>query len=116
MNEISLVTLQKFIDDDKNKSYDLIPSYVNFDVDQNLYIIKRLGYKNFKENYCTLSELLRVPNVNIFDSVIFTKEQYNNMLMLRQKTNKNDGSLIFILMYYLIFLSFAIIVTMRIFN
>ena len=53
---------------------------------------------------------------NVFDSVVFTKEQYNEVLSIRQKINKNDGSLVIILTYYFIFLSFVAIISMRIFN
>jgi hypothetical protein len=111
IKEISLITLQKIIRERK-LTYDFIPVYINFDVNQDLYITCRYN-KDFRENYCSVSELLRIQNTNIFDSVILTNEQYEYMNSLT--VSVNEGNVFFILMYYFIFLSFGVLLSLRIF-
>lgn len=104
MKEISLLCLQK-----KFKNYylpyelaELIPLFSNFDVNHTLTTSTLTSPKSFHENYYTVQQLLRIENVNVYHSIILSDSQYS-MIESFVATQKNEGNLLFVLMYYFVF-------------
>lgn len=105
MITLSLLSLQKRL-----QNYYLpfeiaetIPLFSNFEVQQELVICKLSSPKKFHENCYTLQQLLRIENLNVYHSIILSNYQYS-LIESYDLTQKNEGSLIFVLMYYVIFL------------
>ncbi len=103
MITISLIHLQKTL-----KKYYLpyeisesIPLFSNFDVDQS-FCISGLTPHTFHENIYTIKELLCIENANVYHSIILSDKQYS-LIQTFEGTQRNEGNLMFILMYYFIF-------------
>ncbi len=105
MVTLSLLSLQKRL-----QNYYLpieiaesIPLYSNFIVDETLHSCKLIAPSEFQENCYTVQQLLRIENVNVYHSLVLTDNQYS-LIESFHVTQKNEGSLIFVIMYYVIFL------------
>lgn len=104
MKEITLLGLQK-----RFKNYylpydiaELIPLFINFDVNQTLTSSTLVVPRSFHENYYTIQQLIRIKNVNVFHSVILSDKQYSLIESLND-SQKNEGSLFIIFLYCFVF-------------
>jgi hypothetical protein len=107
MITITLLGLQK-----KFKNYylpydiaELIPLFTNFDVNHTLTtctLASPRSFHEFHENYYTIQQLIRIENVNVFHSIVLSDKQYS-IIDSFVATQKNEGNLMFVLIYYFVF-------------